>query len=118
MGRGKSLDTFCPMGPVLVTAEEIGDPRQPAISCSVGSERVQDASIAQMYFSVAEIISYCSAAFTLEPGDAIATSTSSGVGVLWEPPRFLSDGDRVSVKIERIGWLEKVCVVQPARVLA
>jgi 2-keto-4-pentenoate hydratase/2-oxohepta-3-ene-1,7-dioic acid hydratase in catechol pathway len=116
--RGKSLDTFCPMGPVLVTADEIGDPQRLAISCTVGSERLQDASTAQMYFSVAEIISYCSAAFTLEPGDVIATGTPGGVGVFREPPRFLSDGDRVSVEIERIGRLENVCVVEPAPVLA
>ncbi len=116
--RGKSLDTFCPMGPVLVTADEIGDPQQLAISCTVGSERVQDASTAQMYFRVAEIISYCSAAFTMEPGDVIATGTPGGVGAFREPPRFLSDGDRVSVEIERIGRLENVCIVEPARVLA
>jgi 2-keto-4-pentenoate hydratase/2-oxohepta-3-ene-1,7-dioic acid hydratase in catechol pathway len=116
--RGKSLDTFCPMGPVLVTADEIGDPQRLAISCTVGSERVQDASTSQMYFSVAEIIAYCSAAFTLEPGDVIATGTPGGVGFFREPPRFLSDGDRVSVEIERIGRLENVCVVEPAPVLA
>ena len=116
--RGKSLDTFCPIGPVLVTADEIGDPQQLAISCTVGSERVQDASTAHMYFTVAEIISYCSAAFTLEPGDIIATGTPGGVGVFREPPRFLADGDRVSVEIERIGRLENVCVVEPAPVLA
>ena len=112
--RGKSLDTFCPMGPVLVTADEIGDPQRLAISCTVGSERLQDASTAQMYFSVAEIISYCSAAFTLEPGDVIATGTPGGVGAFREPPRFLAEGDRVSVEIERIGRLENVCVVEPA----
>jgi len=116
--RGKSLDTFCPMGPVLVTADEVGDPQQLDISCTVDSERVQEASTAQMYFGVAEIISYCSAAFTLEPGDVIATGTPGGVGVFREPPRFLSDGDRVAVEIERIGRLENVCVVEPAAVPA
>ncbi len=116
--RGKSLDTFCPMGPVLVTADEIGDPQRLAVSCTVGSERVQDANTAQMYFSVAEIISHCSNAFTLEPGDVIATGTPGGVGVFRDPPRFLGDGDRVSVEVEGIGRLENVCVVEPARVLA
>jgi 2-keto-4-pentenoate hydratase/2-oxohepta-3-ene-1,7-dioic acid hydratase in catechol pathway len=116
--RGKSLDTFCPMGPVLVTADEIGDPQGLAISCTVGSERMQEASTAQMYFTVAELISYCSAAFTLEPGDVIATGTPGGVGAFREPPRFLMDGDRVSVEIERIGRLENLCVVEPAPVLA
>ena len=76
--RGKSLDTFCPMGPVLVTADEIGDPQDLAIRCSVGGEVLQEARTSQMYFSVAEIISYCSMSFTLEPGDVIATGTPVG----------------------------------------
>ena len=107
--RGKSLDTFCPMGPALVTADEIGDPQDLAISCTVGEERLQDARTSAMYFGVAEIISYCSMSFTLEPGDVIATGTPGGVGVFREPPRFLGDGDRVAVEIERIGRLENVC---------
>jgi 2-keto-4-pentenoate hydratase/2-oxohepta-3-ene-1,7-dioic acid hydratase in catechol pathway len=107
--RGKSLDTFCPMGPVLVTAEEIGDPQDLAISCTVGSECLQDARTSAMYFGVAEIISYCSQSFTLEPGDVIATGTPGGVGVFRDPPRFLADGDRVVVEIETIGRLENVC---------
>lgn len=116
--RGKSLDSFCPIGPVLVTADEISDPQDLAISCKVSSEQMQAASTAQMYFTVAEIISYCSAAFTLEPGDVIATGTPAGVGAFRDPPRFLSDGDVVSVEIERIGRLANVCVVEPAPVLA
>ena len=107
--RGKSLDTFCPMGPVLVTADEIGDPQDLAISCTVGDERVQDARTSAMYFGIAEIISYCSHSFTLEPGDVIATGTPGGVGVFRDPPRFLQDGDRVVVEIEGIGRLENVC---------
>jgi len=107
--RGKSLDTFCPMGPALVTADEIGDPQDLAIGCSVGEERLQDARTSAMYFGVAEIISYCSASFTLEPGDVIATGTPGGVGVFRDPPRFLGEGDRVVVEIERIGRLENVC---------
>jgi 2-keto-4-pentenoate hydratase/2-oxohepta-3-ene-1,7-dioic acid hydratase in catechol pathway len=112
--RGKSLDTFCPMGPALVTADEIGDPQDLAISCSVGGERVQDARTSAMYFGVAEIISYCSRSFTLEPGDVIATGTPGGVGVFRDPPRFLGDGDRMTVEIERIGRLENVCRLDPA----
>ena len=95
--RGKSLDTFCPMGPVLVTADEIPDPQRLAIRRRRGE--VQDE---QMYFSVAEIISHCSEAFTLEPGDVIATGTPSGVGAFRDPPRFLHDGERL-VEIEGIG---------------
>jgi 2-keto-4-pentenoate hydratase/2-oxohepta-3-ene-1,7-dioic acid hydratase in catechol pathway len=107
--RGKSLDTFCPMGPALVTADELGDPQDLAILCTVGDERVQEARTSAMYFGVAEIISYCSMSFTLEPGDVIATGTPAGVGVFREPPRFLGDGDRVAVEIEGIGRLENVC---------
>jgi len=110
--RGKSLDTFCPTGPVLVTADELGDASDLAISCSVDGELLQDARTSQMYFSVAEIVSYCSMAFTLEPGDIVATGTPAGVGVFRKPPRFLADGDRVSVAIERIGVLENVCRVE------
>ena len=109
--RGKSLDTFCPMGPVLVTADEIGDPQDLAISCSVGGERLQDARTSSMFFGVAEIISYCSRSFTLEPGDVIATGTPGGVGAFRDPPRYLGDGDRVTVEIERIGRLENTCRV-------
>jgi len=112
--RGKSLDTFCPMGPVLVTADEIGNPQDLAISCTVGDQRLQDARTSAMYFGIAEIISYCSRSFTLEPGDVIATGTPGGVGVFRDPPRFLGDGDRVVVEIERIGRLENVCRHDPA----
>jgi len=107
--RGKSLDTFCPMGPALVTADEVGDPQALAISCRVNDELVQDANTSRMYFSVAEIISYVSRSFTLEPGDVIATGTPSGVGVFRDPPRFLADGDVVTVEIERIGRLVNTC---------
>jgi 2-keto-4-pentenoate hydratase/2-oxohepta-3-ene-1,7-dioic acid hydratase in catechol pathway len=107
--RGKSLDTFCPMGPFLVTADEVPDPQELQIRCTVDGEVVQDASTAQMYFSVAEIISHCSMAFTLEPGDVIATGTPSGVGAFRDPPRYLGDGARVVVEIEGIGALENTC---------
>jgi 2-keto-4-pentenoate hydratase/2-oxohepta-3-ene-1,7-dioic acid hydratase in catechol pathway len=116
--RGKSLDTFCPMGPALVTADEIGDPQDLAIACIVGNERVQDARTSAMYFGVAEIISYCSMSFTLEPGDVIATGTPAGVGVFRDPPRFLGDGDLVAVEIERIGRLENVCRFDPPEAAA
>lgn len=107
--RGKSLDTFCPMGPMMVTSEEIDDPQDLSICCTVNGERVQEAHTSQMYFSVAQIISYCSMAFTLEPGDVIATGTPSGVGAFRDPPRFLTAGDTVIVEIERIGRLENRC---------
>jgi 2-keto-4-pentenoate hydratase/2-oxohepta-3-ene-1,7-dioic acid hydratase in catechol pathway len=107
--RGKSLDTFCPMGPALVTADELGDPQRLEIRCTVGDEVLQDANTSSMFFGVAEIISYCSRAFTLEPGDVIATGTPPGVGAFRTPPRFLRDGDVVGVEIQGIGRLENVC---------
>jgi 2-keto-4-pentenoate hydratase/2-oxohepta-3-ene-1,7-dioic acid hydratase in catechol pathway len=110
--RGKSLDTFCPLGPVLVTTDEIDDPQALAISCSVNGEQVQEASTADMIFSVARLVSFCSAAFTLEPGDVIVTGTPPGVGLYREPQRFLQDGDEVTVEIEGIGRLVNVCRVE------
>lgn len=116
--RGKSLDTFCPMGPVLVTTDEIGDPQDLRISCIVGSERLQDAHTSDMFFGVAALVSYCSRSFTLEPGDVIATGTPSGVGAFRDPPRFLGEGDVVVVEIERIGRLENVCRLEATGVAA
>ena len=103
--RGKSLDTFCPIGPAIVTADEIGDPQRLAISCTVDGEVVQSSNTEMMFFGVAEIISYCSRSFTLEPGDVIATGTPGGVGVFRDPPRFLADGATVVIEIEGIGRL-------------
>jgi 2-keto-4-pentenoate hydratase/2-oxohepta-3-ene-1,7-dioic acid hydratase in catechol pathway len=110
--RGKSLDTFCPMGPVLVTADEIPDPQGLAISCRVDGRILQEASTADMFFGVAEIISFCSQAFRLDPGDVIATGTPGGVGIFRDPPVLLGDGDEVVVEIERIGRLRNVCRVE------
>jgi 2-keto-4-pentenoate hydratase/2-oxohepta-3-ene-1,7-dioic acid hydratase in catechol pathway len=107
--RGKSLDTFCPMGPALVTADELGDPQGLAIECRVNGEVLQRSTTAAMFFGVAEIVSHCSAAFTLEPGDVIATGTPGGVGIFRDPPILLQDGDVVEVTIERIGTLRNTC---------
>ena len=112
--RGKSLDTFCPMGPAIVTADEIGDPQRLAISCTVDGEVVQSSNTAMMFFGVAEIISHCSQAFSLEPGDVIATGTPGGVGVFRDPPRFLADGSVVTVEIEGIGRLTNRCRTEAA----
>ena len=107
--RGKSLDTFCPMGPAIVTADEIPDPQRLAIRCLVDGEVVQESTTERMFFGVAEIISFCSRSFTLEPGDVIATGTPGGVGVFRDPPRFLADGSVVTVEIEGIGRLTNTC---------
>jgi 2-keto-4-pentenoate hydratase/2-oxohepta-3-ene-1,7-dioic acid hydratase in catechol pathway len=103
--RGKSVDTFCPVGPRLVPREEIADPQQLGIRCIVNGEALQDSSTAQMIFSVAEIIAYVTRVITLDPGDLIATGTPAGVGVFRDPNVLLKDGDEVSVEIEGVGTL-------------
>jgi 2-keto-4-pentenoate hydratase/2-oxohepta-3-ene-1,7-dioic acid hydratase in catechol pathway len=103
--RGKSPDTFCPVGPRLVPREEIADPQALAIRCILNGETMQDSSTANMIFSVAEIISYVSRTITLEPGDLIATGTPAGVGVFRDPKVLLKDGDEVTVEVEGLGAL-------------
>jgi 2-keto-4-pentenoate hydratase/2-oxohepta-3-ene-1,7-dioic acid hydratase in catechol pathway len=103
--RGKSPDTFCPVGPRLVPREEIDDPQQLGIRCILNGETMQDSSTAQMIFSVAEIIAYVSQVITLEPGDLIATGTPAGVGVFRDPKVLLKDGDEVSIEIDGLGTL-------------
>jgi 2,4-didehydro-3-deoxy-L-rhamnonate hydrolase len=103
--RGKSPDTFCPVGPRLVPREEIEDPQALAIRCVLNGETMQDSSTSQMIFSVAEIIAYVTRVITLEPGDLIATGTPAGVGVFRDPKVLLKDGDEVSVEIEGLGTL-------------
>jgi 2-keto-4-pentenoate hydratase/2-oxohepta-3-ene-1,7-dioic acid hydratase in catechol pathway len=107
--RGKSLDSFCPLGPVLVTADEIPDPQVLRIRCTVNGELLQDANTSDMIFPVARLVAHASAAFTLEPGDVIMTGTPPGVGAFRKPPRFLRAGDEMTVEVERIGRLVNVC---------
>lgn len=107
--RGKSLDSFCPIGPWIVTADEVGDAQALAITCSVSGQLLQSATTADMYFGVAELISWISRNFTLEPGDLIATGSPPGVGYFREPKRLLRDGDVVTVAIERVGELRNPC---------
>jgi 2,4-didehydro-3-deoxy-L-rhamnonate hydrolase len=104
--RAKGLDTFCPMGPELVTADEVGDPQDLEVRCLVNGEAMQQARTDRMIHSVARLVAHLSAAFTLQPGDVIATGTPAGVGAFRDPPRFLRDGDVVRVEIERVGALE------------
>ena len=103
--RGKSPDTFCPVGPRIVFREEIPDPQALAIRCVLNGEVMQDSTTANMIFGVAEIIAYASATITLEPGDLIATGTPAGVGVFRDPPVLLQDGDEVTIEIEGLGAL-------------
>jgi 2-keto-4-pentenoate hydratase/2-oxohepta-3-ene-1,7-dioic acid hydratase in catechol pathway len=101
--RAKSLDTFTPIGPWIVTADELPDPQDLAITCRVNGDVFQAATTADMIFSLAEIIASLSESFTLHAGDVIATGTPPGVGWSREPRRLLRDGDTVSVAIAGIG---------------
>jgi 2-keto-4-pentenoate hydratase/2-oxohepta-3-ene-1,7-dioic acid hydratase in catechol pathway len=103
--RGKSFDTFCPVGPELVPAAAVPDPQALSIRCLVNGEPLQDSTTGEMVFGVAEIIAFISEAITLEPGDLIATGTPAGVGFARTPPVFLGDGDEVTVAIEGVGEL-------------
>jgi 2-keto-4-pentenoate hydratase/2-oxohepta-3-ene-1,7-dioic acid hydratase in catechol pathway len=103
--RSKSLDTFCPIGPVIVTTDEIPNPQQLGIKCTVNNQVLQNSSTSEMVFSVAQLISRLSHSFTFEPGDVIATGTPDGVGIFRKPPIFLKDGDTVVVEVEGIGRL-------------
>ena len=107
--RGKSLDTFGPMGPLLVTADELPDPQALRLTARVNGELLQDGRTADMISSVRELLAYCSRAFTLEPGDVLLTGTPSGVGVYRNPPRFLHDGDSMAMAIDGIGTLSNPC---------
>lgn len=109
--RGKSLDTFCPLGPVFVTADEIPDPQNLAISTRLNGVIMQDSHTREMIFPVAHVIAFCSQAFTLEPGDLILTGTPHGVGLGRDPQVYMHDGDVVTVEIEGIGRLENTCRV-------
>lgn len=103
--KGKSLDGTCPMGPVIVTAEEIGDPQALALTLTVNGNRKQDGHTRDMIFSVSRIIADLSAGMTLEPGDAISTGTPEGVGDGRTPPEYLQPGDVVEAEVEGIGVL-------------
>jgi 2-keto-4-pentenoate hydratase/2-oxohepta-3-ene-1,7-dioic acid hydratase in catechol pathway len=109
--RGKSLDTFCPLGPWIVTHDVIGDPHQLRVQTLVNGETVQDAPTSQMIFKIPHLIAYCSRMFTLEAGDLILTGTPSGVGRSYKPPRYLGNGDQVTVRISDIGELTNGCKV-------
>ncbi|MEX1134568.1 MAG: fumarylacetoacetate hydrolase family protein [Acidimicrobiia bacterium] len=108
--RGKSLDTFCPTGPALVTTDEISDVHDLAIQCWVNGERRQTSSTANLIFGVSELIEFCSRFFTLHPGDVIATGTPGGVGMFLHPPQFLNEGDVIEVEVEKVGRLRNVVV--------
>ncbi len=101
----KSFDTFCPIGPWIVTADEIEHPHDLHLECVVSGEKMQSSSTSQMIFRIPQIIEYLSAVLTLEPGDVVGTGTPPGVGFARTPPRFLRPGDVVECTVEKIGTL-------------
>jgi 2-keto-4-pentenoate hydratase/2-oxohepta-3-ene-1,7-dioic acid hydratase in catechol pathway len=103
--KGKSLDGFCPMGPLVVTADEFGDPQTKRLQLRVNGATKQDASTADMIFAVDVIIEWLSKGLTLEAGDIVATGTPEGVGMGRTPQEFLLDGDVVEAEVEGIGTL-------------
>jgi 2-keto-4-pentenoate hydratase/2-oxohepta-3-ene-1,7-dioic acid hydratase in catechol pathway len=102
---GKSLDGSCPMGPVIVTRDELPDPQNLNLKCRVNGELKQDSNTRHMIFDVATVISVLSLGMRLEPGDIIATGTPAGVGFARTPPEYLKSGDTVECEIEHIGRL-------------
>jgi len=108
--RGKSLDGYCPMGPWLVTADEIPDPQQLPVCLKVNGVVKQEGNTNQMIYTVAQTIAMLSTGMTLEPGDIIATGTPSGVGFARKPPEFLKVGDIMETEIDGIGLLRNVMV--------
>jgi 2-keto-4-pentenoate hydratase/2-oxohepta-3-ene-1,7-dioic acid hydratase in catechol pathway len=103
--RGKSPDTFCPIGPVLVPAAEIPDPQALGIRAVLNGEIMQDSNTANMAFGVAELIAFITQAITLEPGDVIATGTPAGVGAFRKPPIWMRPGDEITIEIDGLGAL-------------
>lgn len=102
----KSMDGFCPMGPWIVTTDELGDGAGLGIRTFVNGDKLQDGTTSDLIFSVAALVAYISRYMTLEPGDIIATGTPAGVGAFRKPPVFLKGGDQVKLEIDRIGTLE------------
>ena len=103
---GKAFDTFAPMGPALVTRDEVPDPHALSIRTWVNDELRQDSNTKELIFGVDDLIAEMSQIWTLEQGDVILTGTPSGVGAYWDPPKLLKAGDRVRIEIEMIGVLE------------
>ncbi|NOY29217.1 MAG: fumarylacetoacetate hydrolase family protein [Planctomycetes bacterium] len=107
---GKTFDTFAPIGPAIVTTDEIPNPESLSITLRLNGETMQDSTTGELIFGIAEVVSYLSQVFTLEPGDLIFTGTPSGVGFARKPPVFLKAGDVCEVEIEGLGVLRNPCV--------
>jgi 2-keto-4-pentenoate hydratase/2-oxohepta-3-ene-1,7-dioic acid hydratase in catechol pathway len=105
MVLGKGLDTFCPMGPAIVTVDELGDASNLELTTYLNGERMQQGNTSQWLFDVATLVEFLSSHLTLEPGDVITTGTPAGVGTFRKPPVYLKPGDEVTVEVEGIGRL-------------
>lgn len=111
--RGKSFDTFCPIGPWITTKDEIADPNNLVIRCLLNGQVVQESRTSEMIFNLQAIVSRLSRSMTLYPGTVILTGTPDGVGFTRQPPRFLKKGDVVSVEIEKLGTLTNQVIQEP-----
>ena len=109
---GKTFDTFAPMGPWIVTADEIADPHNLDIQLDINGERLQSSNTRELIFKIPDLIAFLSSVFTLEPGDIVSTGTPAGVGVARNPQRFLRPGDDVVVRIPAIGELRNPVVAE------
>ena len=109
---GKTFDTFAPMGPWIVTADEIPDPHNVNIQLEIDGETLQDSNTRELIFKIPQLIAFLSSVFTLEPGDIVSTGTPAGVGVARKPPRFLRPGEEVIVKVQGIGELSNPVVAE------
>ncbi len=103
---GKTFDTFAPMGPYLVTRDEIADPHNLDLALYLNGQRMQHSNTRNLIFKTDDLIAFLSQVFTLEPGDVVSTGTPSGVGFVRKPPVFMKPGDRVRIEIEGLGALE------------
>lgn len=109
---GKNFDTFCPMGPWLVSDDEIGDPHNLHISLTLNGETMQRSNTRELIFKIPETVAFLSSVMTLEPGDVILTGTPAGVGFSRKPPRWLAPGDEIAVRVEGLGELRNTCVAE------
>lgn len=109
---GKSCDGFAPIGPWIVTADEVGDPHALGIRCLVNGETRQDSNTSHLIFNIWDQIAFLSEAMTLDPGDLLFTGTPNGVGMAMKPPQFLKAGDRIRVEIDKVGAIEAKCVTE------
>jgi 2-keto-4-pentenoate hydratase/2-oxohepta-3-ene-1,7-dioic acid hydratase in catechol pathway len=110
---GKTFDTFAPMGPYLVSADEIPDPHALDISLSIDGEVLQHSNTRELIFKIPDLVAYLSSVVTLEPGDVVATGTPAGVGFARKPPRYLKPGDEVIITIEGVGELRNPVIAEP-----